>query len=107
VPSVRLLDYIDDRIDFLKLDIEGSEVEVLLDCKERLDLVDHLFVELHSYVNRRQRLDEMLSVLVESGFRYHIQPELVSERPFLTRYNDNGMDQRLNIFAYRSYSGAH
>lgn len=101
VPVVRLAPYLDQSIDLLKLDIEGAETEVLLDCQDELDTVDHLFVEYHSYLEQEQRLDEILRVLREVGFRVHIQPELVADKPFVHQLDSYGMDHRLNIFAYR------
>jgi FkbM family methyltransferase len=101
IPTVRLRPFLNEPIDLLKLDVEGSETEVLLDCKGALERVKHLFVEYHSFVDQEQRLDAILQVLHDAGFRYHIQPELVSSQPFLKRRHSYGMDQRLNIFAYR------
>jgi len=102
VSAVRLRDVLGDApVDLLKLDVEGAEAEVLLDCADRLDAVDHLFVEYHSMLGRPQRLDEMLRVLRSAGFRVHVQPELVSPAPFLERRESWGMDQRLNLYAYR------
>ena len=102
VPVVRLRPYLDQSIDLLKLDIEGAETEVLLDCEGALDTVQHLFVEYHSYIDQEQRIDEVLRVLRKTGFRIHIQPELVADKPFTQRLDSYGMDHRLNIFAYRN-----
>lgn len=101
IPVVRLADYLHRPINFLKLDIEGAETEVLIDCQDVLTNVECLFVEYHSFVGKEQRLDELLHVLREAGFRIHAQPELVAERPFEQRPVDAGMDHRLNIFCYR------
>jgi FkbM family methyltransferase len=101
VSTVRLRDYLDVPVDFLKLDIEGAETEVLLDCVDGLRHVQHLFVEYHSYVNQEQRIDELLALLRKVGFRIHIHPELTADRPFVQRLEHAGMDHRLNIFAYR------
>src|SRR6476646_4373490 len=49
VPTARLRDYLAVAVDFLKLDIEGAEVDVLADCADRLSNVRHLFVEYHSF----------------------------------------------------------
>ncbi|MCS4157958.1 FkbM family methyltransferase [Salinibacter ruber] len=102
VRVVRLAKFLDQPIDLLKLDIEGAESEVLLDCEGALDTVENLFVEYHSYIDREQRVDEVLRVLRDSGFRIHIQPELVADQPFVQRLESYGMDHRLNIFAYRN-----
>jgi FkbM family methyltransferase len=102
IPVTRLKPYLNDRIDLLKLDIEGAETEVLNDAAEHLRSVQHLFVEYHSYVGEEQRVDEILHVLRRAGFRIHVQPELVADRPFLQRMESYGMDHRLNIFAFRN-----
>lgn len=103
IETVRLRKYLSTKIDLLKLDIEGAEIEVLIDCADHLNNVENLFVEYHSFINREQQIDIILSILKNSGFRIHIQPELVSPRPFIQKLDSYGMDQRLNIFAYRNY----
>ena len=60
VETVRLRDFLQDRVDFLKIDIEGAESEVLDDCRDTLRNVDHLFVEYHSDPQRPQALGDML-----------------------------------------------
>jgi FkbM family methyltransferase len=101
VPGIRLRDRLDRGIALLKLDIEGAEVDVLVDCADRLSNVQRIFVEYHSIAGRPQRLAEMLSVLDRAGFRLHIQPEMVAPQPFVDAPVDAGHDQRLNIFAFR------
>jgi FkbM family methyltransferase len=105
VKSVRLKELIEkeERIDLLKMDIEGAETEVLCDCKDSLSNIQHIFVECHSYVNNKQSLDEILAILTKSGFRYFIKPEADRSHPFINRQNKNfpEMDLQLNIFGYR------
>ena len=38
VPCVRLRDLLNEEIDFLKIDIEGAEYEVLKDCADEFEL---------------------------------------------------------------------
>jgi hypothetical protein len=85
----------------LKLDIEGAEVDVLLDAAGHLGGVQNLFVEYHSYVGKEQRIDEILRVLQQAGFRVHLQPELVADQPFVQQLESYGMDHRVNIFGFR------
>ncbi len=101
VPTVRLRDYLVAPVDLLKLDIEGAETEVLEGCSDVLDVVARVFVEYHSRTDREQNLDALLAVLRVAGFRVHIQPGLTSGQPFLKVPDSYGMDQRLNIFAFR------
>jgi FkbM family methyltransferase len=101
VPTIRLRDRLSGHVDLLKLDIEGAEVAVLEDCADRLDDIEHLFVEYHGFAARRQDLDVLLRILTGAGFRWHIHTEYGAPTPFVRTPVDGGMDQRLNIFAFR------
>jgi FkbM family methyltransferase len=102
VRTVRLRDYLDRRVDFLKVDIEGAETETLKDCADRLRNVENLFVEYHSFDGERQTLDTLVRVLAEANFRLHVHSPNASPRPFVRRDLNAGMDLQLNIFAFRS-----
>jgi FkbM family methyltransferase len=102
VQAVRLRDYLDEPVDFLKLDIEGAETEVLEDCAECLRNVEHLFVEYHSFARQPQTLHRVTGILAAAGFRLHIQIATSSPQPFISREVYHGMDMQLNIFAFRT-----
>lgn len=106
VSSVRLRDYLlrEPRIDFLKMDIEGAEADVLADCHDALGNVQNLFIEYHSYVGHRQALASVLALLEQNGFRYYIDTNQHRVRPFIVRrYKGNDvMDLQINVFAYRA-----
>ncbi|HZI20720.1 MAG TPA: FkbM family methyltransferase [Pyrinomonadaceae bacterium] len=102
VPTARLRDFLGGRVDFLKVDIEGAETEVLEDCADRLGEVEHLFVEYHSFAERPQTLHRLTTLLADAGFRLHIQPVIPSPRPFVQRHVEGGMDMQLNVFAFRA-----
>jgi len=72
IRSTRLSPYIDGRVDFLKLDIEGAEFDVLDESKTKLNLVGAITLEYHqSAGNRSQRkLEKIINILSESGFDY-------------------------------------
>ena len=91
----------EQHVDLLKIDIEGAECELLVKQQHCLKYVQRVFVEYHSMVSEPQRLHELLAVLAESGFRVHVHSELVSKRPFSDLRGDVGMDNRLNIFAWK------
>ena len=102
VPSFRLRDLLMEQVDLLKLDIEGAEVDVLVDCADRLGLVRNMFVEYHSFHDRPQRLYEVVRIIEEAGFRIHAYPAASpASRPFIERPVVNQKDFRLNIFACR------
>lgn len=102
VQAVELRDFLQERVDFLKLDIEGAETEVVNNCRDLLGNVDNLFVEYHSFAGQPQNLLSLLEPLYASGFRLHIQaPAVISSSPLFERHSHNGMDLLLNIFGYR------
>ena len=68
VSTVRLRDYLAQRVDMLKLDIEGAETDVMLDVSDRLRDVHNIFVEYHSFADRPQRLDELTRRAAQTGF---------------------------------------
>ena len=101
VPTCRLRDYLTHRVDLLRLDIEGAEVDVLLDCADLLGEVRNLAVDYHSLFNRPQRLDELMGLLTRTGFRMHFLAASQSPSPLLCRTVQGGMDAQLQIFAFR------
>jgi FkbM family methyltransferase len=103
VPTVRLRDYITQPVDFLKIDIEGSEYTVLKDSLDVLPLVKNIFVEYHSFSNEEQNFDLILKILRDAGFRYYIEHIGVrSPRPYFSRTTDHNMDLQVNIYGYRA-----
>lgn len=100
VETIRLREYLGQRVDFLKIDIEGAETQVLKDCADMLHNVDYLFVEYHSKCNEEQTLHEILSILKNLGFRYHIKEASVRNYPFIERVK-SGFDMQLDIYCYR------
>lgn len=103
VDTLRLKSFIDKPVDLLKLDIEGAETAVLEDSQESLANVKNLFVEYHSFINKEQELDKLLKILKQAGFRYYVQHVGVnSPYPFMKINSALGMDNQLNIFAYRN-----
>ena len=103
VKTVRLRELLESNreVDFLKLDVEGAEVELLLDCRDCLEHVDHLFVEYHSTANEPQRVDQIFSILAQAGFRVHVHSVTDCNHPFLYRPIVHGYDLLLEIFAFR------
>jgi FkbM family methyltransferase len=105
VPSIRLKELLEkeDKIDLLKIDIEGAESEVLIDCRDSLAKIQQIFIEYHSHITGKQSLGTILEILTQNGFRYFIKPEADRNTPFINRKNKNfpEMDLQLDIFGYR------
>jgi len=68
VPCVRLRDYLDGPVDFLKMNIEGAEWEVLSDCRDRLARVAAMAIEYHHLPGLPRRLHRILELLDDTGF---------------------------------------
>ena len=102
VKTVRLASYLQTAVDFLKMDIEGAEYTVLKDCEPFLKNVQNIFVEYHSYLGKEQKLEEILAILKNSGFRYHLKQSYSRKRPFIDHVSGTGtMDMAINVFGYR------
>ena len=102
VPAVRLRDYLTDKIDLLKLDIEGAEIDVVLDCADLLHHVEQIVLEYHSMADQQRRLGTMLGTLEATGFRLIVKTEHAPPRPLLAISGEGDAENRLNIYAIRS-----
>ena len=101
VKTRKLSGLLDKHIDFLKIDIEGAESDVIMDAKKLISSnVDKIFFEWHSLTKSPQRLGEILSFFESNGFRYHIKEASIRETPFI--YIPSGrMDSQLDVFLWR------
>jgi FkbM family methyltransferase len=73
VASVRLRDWLDEPVDLLKLDVEGAELPVLDDCRDRLCNVRAMFVELHESNPGRRQTGSMFDLLSAAGFIFDVR----------------------------------
>ena len=103
IESIRLKDFLDkeEKIDLLKIDIEGAEYQVLKDCRESLSSVKNLFVEYHSWNNEHQKLSEILKIFEDNRFRYYIEDISKRKQPFVNHAKEQNMDLQLNIFGVK------
>ena len=101
VQTIKLDDLIDGPVDFLKMDVEGAEVEVLGGCA-KLNQVNQLFVEYHSFADRPQDLDLLLGILKRHGFRYYLKTQFCSRQPLTEIQTQLGMDLQINVFAKKA-----
>ena len=74
VRTVSLRPWLDRPCDFLKLDIEGAEYDVLADVADRLHLVDALYVECHE-TGGMARVEPTLELLAAAGLRGTVEPK--------------------------------
>ena len=72
VKCVKLSSYLKQKVDFLKLDIEGSEEEVLTESREYLKNVKYIFCEYHFTPGENNFLDKILTILEEECFDFQV-----------------------------------
>jgi len=103
VKTIRLYDFLRSftHIDFLKIDIEGSEYIVVKDCEAYLQNINQIFIEYHSEYNEEQHLGEILEILKRNNFRYIIKEASSPSYPFMEK-EGVGFDFQVEIFAYRN-----
>lgn len=72
VPCVRLSDYLDEPVDFMKMNIEGAEYEVLSECEPRLSQIREMNIEYHRLPGVPCTLHKILELLDRNGFIYTV-----------------------------------
>ena len=103
VNAIRLRNFLNRPVDFLKIDIEGAEYQVMKDIADQLHFVSHLFLEYHGTFAQNGELSNLFMLLVDKGFSYYIKeatsiydsPLDLSKRPGII------YDVQLNIFCFR------
>lgn len=68
----RLSPHLNRNVDFLKLNIEGAELDVLEESAGFLGHVNEMVIEYHGFPEIGQRLHALLAILDSCGFRYLI-----------------------------------
>ncbi len=92
--------YINKEVDFLKIDIEGAELEVIeeLSNTRKLCFVKQMVIEYHHHiVNESDVFSRMLKILEDAGFGYQIESQLC--KPLIRE-----QFQDILVYAYRKGS---
>jgi FkbM family methyltransferase len=104
VKAVRLKDFLNREVDFLKIDIEGAEYAVLTDIGEDLKYVKNMFLEYHGTFDQNKELVEIINIVKTAGFHFYIKEAApIYPTPFYRTKNPNtSYDVQLNIFCFRN-----
>lgn len=102
IKAERLADVVkSSKVDFLKIDIEGAEAEVIKDCGPYLKNVENLFVEYHGKTTDTEKLAWLIDVL-KMHFQVYIKMAADNlTHPFVDKKTEGDFDVQLNIFCYR------
>jgi FkbM family methyltransferase len=80
VATTALADYISGPVDYLKIDIEGSEREVLPSIRDRLHLVRDAAIEFHGTGGQaRREEDGLVELLQDCGFSVSVTGKATSD----------------------------
>ena len=104
VKAVRLKTILQDAgpVDFMKMDIEGAEYEVMEDISDQLGNVQNLFLEYHGKVEDTKKLTRLLNIVQEAGFSVYIRNAADNlDHPFIQVRTGTIYDVQLNIFCYK------
>lgn len=106
VKTIRLADFLaKSNVDFIKMDIEGAEYEVIADCGTLLKNVNSMVIECHFTNNRPHELANILTVLSDVGFSIAVnsygQWIDLSNKHTIER-NNVGYDQYFLVSAWRN-----
>ncbi|WP_301923835.1 FkbM family methyltransferase [Ferruginibacter sp.] len=103
IKAIRLKYVIDREVDFLKIDIEGAEYEVLKDIADKLHLVKNMFLEYHGTFAQNGELADIINIIHSCGFNFYIkEAATLFDYPFYRiKKADINYDVQLNIFCFR------
>ena len=102
IDALDLNNFLKQKVDFLKIDIEGAEYEVIINCKDLISKnVKNIFFEWHSFSNKGQVLGSLLSFFEKSNFRYHLKEASPKGAPFIEKRTDQDMDTQIDCFIYK------
>ena len=81
VSAVQLSTYITEEIDFLKLDIEGAERQVLEELGDKITLIKEIAVEIHCTNDKKfiNHLDSIISLFKKYSFHTEITQKNISD----------------------------
>src|SRR6185295_11059488 len=98
VNSDKLSNYINQEIDFLKMDIEGSEIDVIreLSINQKMKYIKEATIEFHhNFPSRNSELGQFLSILEKNNFSYQIDADL-------TPLSSKGIFQNILLRVYKN-----
>ena len=97
VRTARLSTFVKEKVDYLKVDIEGAEIEVLeeLAASGKMGNVQQMAIEFHHHITPNDdRMSQFLKIFEEQGYGYQIQgPTWRPVHP--------GLFQDIMVFAYK------
>ncbi|MBR4083450.1 MAG: FkbM family methyltransferase [Lachnospiraceae bacterium] len=86
VKTVRLSEYLHGTIDYLKMDIEGSETKVIEEIQDKLMFVEHIFIEFHEgRLKEHNSIADISTILEKAGFVINVSKSASSAKSSLCK----------------------
>lgn len=102
VKGIRLKNLLGEKVDLLKMDIEGAEYQVLLDIQDKLANVNNMFIEYHGTYDDEHKLLEILNIVQAAGMKFYMKEAMeIYKTPFYRTPTGHPFDIQLNIFCFR------
>ncbi len=102
IEKMRLLDFIKNlgkEIDFLKIDIEGSEFEVIPDLKEVFPKIRKMYIEFHCEENDFSKMYEYIKLYLGENFNFQISTNFTEDQNIYDSLKTKNSKTYYNCFA--------
>jgi FkbM family methyltransferase len=94
-----------EQVDFLKMDIEGAEWDVVNHITSQLPKIHNFFLEYHGKNSDTHKLSALLQIVEKAGFKVYIKMAADAlSQPFIEKSTasiGSPYDVQLNIFCYK------
>ena len=99
----RLSKFINKKVDYLKIDVERAEIDVLTEIQSKLDLVKQIHIEVHSLAkSQKQDVDRIIAILENHGFHCELEHLAPSLPPWTKKWAKNANTQIIFIIFFIS-----
>lgn len=102
IEKIRLKDFLlklNTKIDLLKLDIEGSEFDVIPDLKDLYPKIQKMYIEFHSEVNNFPEMYEYIQKHLGNDFNFQISTNFTEDQNIYTAIENKISKTYYNCFA--------
>lgn len=106
IEKIRLKDFLLELncdIDFLKLDIEGSEFEVIPDLKDLYPKIQKMYIEFHCDENDFEKMYEYIKSHLGENFHFQISTNFTEDQNIYTALEKKTSKTYYNFFAVNKF----